>query len=78
VRELRWAPYVEFGIPDQSLESSEVPAGPVIISATGYRGDDIIIILEAGTASRRKGDNHMTISEVRGRGRVAVYVTLPL
>jgi hypothetical protein len=41
--ELRWAPYREFGIPDPAAESFEPPAGPVLIGATGYRGDDIIV-----------------------------------
>jgi hypothetical protein len=41
--ELRWAPYKEFGIPDQTLERHEPPEGPVIISATGYRGNFIIV-----------------------------------
>jgi hypothetical protein len=41
--EVRWAPYRESGIPDPAAESFEPPAGPVIICAIGYRGDDIIV-----------------------------------
>lgn len=42
-RQLRWAPYQEFGIPDPAAELTEAPAGPVIICSAGYRDDDIIV-----------------------------------
>jgi hypothetical protein len=41
--EVFWAPYKEFGIPDKALEKSEPPSELVRISATGYRGIDVIL-----------------------------------
>ena len=43
LRDVRWAPYTEFGIPDPEPESWEAPAGAITIGATGYRDDDVII-----------------------------------
>jgi hypothetical protein len=40
--ELRWAPYQEFGIPDQAAETDQAPAGPVTIQSTGFRGNTVI------------------------------------
>jgi hypothetical protein len=43
ITELRWAPYKEFGIADPAAETTEPPAGPVLIRATGYRGHNTIV-----------------------------------
>ena len=48
--ELRWAPYQEFGIPDQAAEVAEPPAGRITVGATGYRGNRIIIYWQAGVS----------------------------
>jgi hypothetical protein len=45
--QLRWAPYQEFGIPDPVHETLEPPATSLIVKATGYRGDDIIVYWNA-------------------------------
>jgi hypothetical protein len=41
--ELRWAPYQEFGIPDQAWETTEPPSTSLVVKATGYRGNVIIV-----------------------------------
>lgn len=46
LRELRWAPYQEFGIPDPAAENLQAPSGPVRIGSVGYRDDDIIVYWE--------------------------------
>jgi hypothetical protein len=66
---VRWAPYTEFGTPDPRTETYEAPAGPVLIGAHGYRGDDIIIYWKPATppeAPERTGLTPMPAVTVDG------------
>jgi hypothetical protein len=54
LRDLRWAPYREFGIPDPGAEEHEAPAGPVVIRSVGYRDGDIIAYWEQPEPGTRR------------------------
>jgi hypothetical protein len=49
--ELRWAPYQEFGAPDQSAETEEAPPGFILIGSIGYRANVIIIYWMPGLSA---------------------------